>query len=278
MLPVPRSARAVSSLVLFFLIAMPAHTADSLETRRQQLTKALAEEWEYVLRESPESATAYGDYRYNDKWTDISLAHIEQRRKDAEQFLARFQAIDPTGFPEQEQINRQLMIGRYQDALHDLDLKNYLMPVDQFNGIQIMLPQIAAIVPTATVKQYEDYLARLQKLPQLLDQVTALLKQGEQQHLMPPKFLLEKVVDQCHSIAAAAGKDSAFAQPLAHFPSSISAADKKRLSDAIVAAIDQQVRPAYTKLETFIKDDYAPKGRTEPGLWALPDGLKPKCR
>jgi uncharacterized protein (DUF885 family) len=272
MFAVHRPAGALFSLVLLLLTAMPAHTADTLETRRQQLTKALADEWEYELRESPESATAYGDYRYNDKWSDISLTHIAQKRKDAEQFLARFQAIDPTGFPEQEQINRQLMIGRYQDTLRDLDLKNYLMPVDQFNGVQIGLPQFAAIVPTATVKQYEDYLARLNKIPQLFDQVVELLKQGEQERLMPPKFLLEKVVEQCHSIATPAGKDSAFAQPLAHFPESMSATDKKRLNDAIVAAIDQQVRPAYSRLETFIKDDYAPKGRTEPGLWALPDG------
>jgi uncharacterized protein (DUF885 family) len=80
------------------------------------------------------------------------------------------------------------------------------------------------------------------------------------------------VVTQCESIAAPAGEANAFGLPLAHFPASISAADKKRLHAAIVGAIDQQVRPAYVKLGKFIKDDYAPKGRTEPGLWALPDG------
>jgi uncharacterized protein (DUF885 family) len=272
MFPFSRLRFPLAFTTLLIATAMPSHTAESLDVRRQALNKALADEWEYELKESPEQATIYGDYRYNDKWSDISLASIPQKRKDAEQFLARFQAIDTTGFPEQEQINRQLIIGKYKDELQDLDLKNYLMPVDQFNGIQIGLPQVATIVPTSSVKQYEDYLARLRQVPHLLDQVIELLQEGEKQRLMPPKFLLEKVVTQCESVAAPAGEASAFALPLAHFPASISAADKKRLHDAIVGAIDQQIRPAYVKLGKFIKDDYAPKGRMEPGLWALPDG------
>jgi uncharacterized protein (DUF885 family) len=163
---------------LLIATAMPSHTAESLDVRRQALNKALADEWEYELKESPEQATIYGDYRYNDKWSDISLASIPRKRKDAEGFLARFQAIDTSGFPEQEQINRQLMIGKYKDELQDLDLKNYLMPVDQFNGIQIGLPQVATIVPTSSVKQYEDYLARLRQVPHLLDQVIELLQEA----------------------------------------------------------------------------------------------------
>jgi uncharacterized protein (DUF885 family) len=267
-----RLRQPVAFIAFLIVTAMPSHTAESLDVRRQALNKALADEWEYELKESPEEATIYGDYRYNDKWSDISLASIPRKQKDAEQFLARFQAIDTSGFPEQEQINRQLMIGKFKDALQDLALKNYLMPVDQFNGIQITLPQIATVVPTSSVKQYEDYLARLRQVPHLLDQVIELLQEGEKQHLMPPKFLLEKVVTQCESVAAPAGEANAFALPLAHFPASIPAAEKKRLEDAIVGAIDQQVRPAYVKLGKFIKEDYAPKGRLEPGLWALPDG------
>jgi uncharacterized protein (DUF885 family) len=263
--------------LLFFLIPLIAFapvmkSADNLETRRQALQKLLAEEWEYELRESPEAATQYGDYRYNDKWSDISLAHIGQQNKDAQSYLERFQAVDTTGFPEQEQINKQLMVRKYQDAIRDFELKDYLQPVDQFNGIQIQIPGLVSVVPTDSVKHYEDYLARLRQIPHLLDQATVLMKEGEKEKLLPPKFLLEKVVVQCQSIANAAGTGSAFAEPVKHFPPAIPAAEQKRLRAAILQAVDHDVRPAYTRLANFIATDYAPKGRTEPGLWALPDG------
>ena len=259
-------------LFLSLVIIQTMQAADTLEARRTALRSALADEWQFELKESPEAATSYGDYRYNDKWSDLSLAHVAREKKDAEEFLARFEAIDTSGFPEQEQINKQLMVEKYKNELEDIRLKNYLLPVDQFNGIQIMLPQIVSVAPLDTTKHYEDYLARLRKIPQVLDQVTDLLKEGEKEKLMPPKFLLEKVVVQCKSIADAAGESSSFADPVKKFPDGISAADQKRLRAEILAAIDKDVRPAYTKLANFVETDYAPKGRLEPGLWSLPDG------
>jgi len=259
-------------LTVLVLLAQTMHSADSLEPRRQALKNALADEWEYELRESPEAASTFGDYRYNDKWSDISLAHVPQRRKDAKAFLDRFEAIDTTGFTEQEKISKQLIVEKYKETLEDIDFKNYLMPVDQFNGIQIMLPQIVSAIPLDSVKHYEDYLARLRQIPHLLQDTVEVLKEGEKEKLLPPKFLLEKTVGQCESIATAAGEASAFAEPIKKFPASISAAEKKRLRAEILAAIDGQVRPAYTRLAQFIKTDYAPKGRLDPGLWSLPNG------
>jgi len=233
--------------------------ADSLESRRQALQKTLADEWEYELRESPEMATVYGDYRYNDKWSDMSLAHVAQQLKDAHAYLDRFNAIDTNGFPEQEQINKQLMVEKYQDSIKGITLKNYLQPVDQFNGIQIALPQLTAMVPADSVKHYEDYLTRLRTIPHVLEQATAVLKEGEKEKLLPPKYLLEKTVVQCESIANAAGAASSFADPVKQFPTAIPAADQKRLRTEILNAIDHDVRPAYTKFAHFIKTDYAPK-------------------
>jgi uncharacterized protein (DUF885 family) len=98
------------------------------------------------------------------------------------------------------------------------------------------------------------------------------LKQGTKDKLLPPKFLLEKTAEQCKSIAGPVGEANAFGQPISHFPDSVPEADRKRLHDAIVAAVDSEVRPAYTKLANFIATEYAPKGRTDPGMWALPNG------
>jgi uncharacterized protein (DUF885 family) len=244
----------------------------SLDARRQELKKLLAEEWEYVMRENPEFATIVGDYRYNDRWSDGSLVHVEVTKKDAQKWLARFEAIDTTGFPEQEKLNQQLMVRNLRAQIESIELKLYEMPVDQFYGAHLQLAQFVANIPFNTTKQYEDYLTRLHKIPGLMTDLIEILKQGTKDRLLPPRFLLEKTVEQCKAIAEPAGEANAFGQPAIHFPDGIPETEHKRLREAIVAAVDAEVRPAYTRLAKFIATEYAPKGRTDPGMWALPNG------
>ena len=270
---IPLAPWLIAPLLIFSLASTPSSgDTQSIESRRQQLKQLLAEEWEYEMRESPEFATIIGDYRYNDRWTDASLGHIPEQKRDLERWLARFAALDTTGFPEQEKLSQSLMVRNLKERLEALDLKTYEMLVDQFNGVHLLLPQMVALVPLDSTKHYEDYLARLRLVPHLLDEIVEILKQGEKDKLMPPRFLLEKTVDQCKSIAAPAGEASVFGKPVTHFPDAVPEADRKRLHEAIVAAVDKEVRPAYTSLADFIATEYAPKGRTEPGLWALSGG------
>jgi uncharacterized protein (DUF885 family) len=263
---------SISVLILSLASSAHGNDAQSLDARRQQLNKLIAEEWEYELRESPELATVIGDYRYNDRWSDGSLAHVAQTKKDLQTWLARLEAVDTTSFPEQEKLNQSLMVRDLKLRIEGIALKNFEMPVDQFYGIHLLLAQFVALVPFDSTRHYEDYLARLHKVPQVLDEIIEVLKQGEKDRLMPPRFLLEKTVTQCKSIAGPAGETSAFGQPAAHFADGVPATDRTRLRNAIIAAVDNEVRPAYTKLANFLATEYAPKGRTDPGLWALPDG------
>jgi len=257
---------------VLLLTMTPNQTTGSLEDRRHALDRLLDEHWQYSLREAPEFATIIGDYRYNDKVSDASLAHVEQQRKDNEAFLKRFDAIDTTGFPEQEAINKQLMVRNLKESLESTALKLYLMPVDQFNGVHLMLAQFVPLIPFDNAKHYEDYIARLHQIPHLLDQVTATLEQGRRDHYMPPRFLLEKVVQQVQSIAEPSGEANVFGGPAKKFPEAIGEADQKRLREALLKAVDTEVRPAYTKLANFVSKDYAQFGRTEAGLWSLPNG------
>ena len=252
--------------------SVSAAPATDVATRVKALNSLLAEQWEYQLRESPEFATILGDYRYNDRFSDITIAHAMQQKKDAQAFIKRFEAIDTTGFAEQDRLNQELMLRQLKDGIRSTDLKLFEMPVDQFNGVHLLLAQFVTIVPVDSTKHYEDYLARLSQVPRVFDQMIDVMKQGEKDKLMPPRFLLEKVVKQCRSIAEPAGEASVFAHPVAKFADGIAEADRKRLHDAIIAAVDDKVRPAYAKLADFIEKDYAPKGRAEPGLWALPNG------
>lgn len=251
-----------------------AFAADDVAARVKALDDLLAEQWQYQLKESPEFASILGDYRYNDKWGDYSLAHVAQQNEDAKAFLARFKAIDTTGFAEQDRLNQQLMVRQLEDGIRGFELKTYEMPVDQFSGAHLQLAQFVSALPFDSTKHVEDYIARLDGVPHLIDSLIEVLKQGEKDKLMPPRFLLEKVVGQCRSIAEPAGEASVFGMPVAKFADGVPKADRKRLHDAVIAAVDGKVRPAYRKLADFVEKDYAPKGRTQEGLWALPDGDK----
>lgn len=266
----------VKPLLLAVAVALGTHVsafaADDAATRVKALNALLAERWEYTLKRTPEFATILGDYRYNDQWSDPSLAAAQQNKKNDEAFLARFKAIDTTGFGEQDRLNQQLMVRELGDDIRNADLKLNEMPLDQFGGVHLQLAQFVSMAPFETTKQYDDYLTRLNKLPALFDQLTELLKQGEKDKLMPPRYLLEKVAVQIRDIAKPAGEESVFGRPVAKFPDGVAEADRKRLHDAILKAVDEKVRPAYTKLADFVEKDYAPKGRTEPGMWALPNG------
>ena len=241
-------------------------------TRVAALNALLAEQWQHTLQNSPEFATILGDLRYNDRWSDASLAHAAAERKVTADFLRRFEAIDTTGFADTDKLNQQLMVRQLKSSLTSYDLKLHEMPLDQMSGVHLQLAGFVSSIPFNNTKEYEDYLTRLKAVPKLFDQVTEVARQGLADRLMPPKYLLEKVVVQIASIGKPAGMDSVFAEPLKHFPKSVSTTDQQRLREEILAAIEHDVRPAYAKLGEFVARDYAPHGRSQPGVWDLPNG------
>ncbi|MYM41841.1 DUF885 domain-containing protein [Duganella qianjiadongensis] len=263
----------VASALLFSLMLGAAHAeAPDLAARRDALNQLIKEQWEYSMKNSPEWASLLGDKRYNDKWSDFSQAGIEADLKKSADFLKRFEAIDTAGFPLQEQLNRELMLRQLRESVAGARFKDWEMPLAQNSGIHIDLPQIVSALPFETVKDYEDYIARLHALPKLFEQTRIQMEKGVQDKLMPPKFLIPKIVKQCEDVAAMKPADSPFAQPIKTFPKDFSAADKARLSKAILGAILQDVTPSYKKLAQYTKTRYLPHGRTEVGMWSLPDG------
>jgi uncharacterized protein (DUF885 family) len=232
----------------------------------------LAQEWEWQLREAPELATTIGDDRYNDRWSDVSLAHVPVQEKALKDFQARFTAFGTAGLSEQNRLSSRMMLQQLAISLEAIRLKNYEMPIDQMNGIHLQLAGFVSSIPFDSVKHYQDYIARLNAIPAVLDAAVGSARAGLADHLMPPRFLLEKTVSQLRSIAAPAGTDNVFGQPALHFPAGIPAAQQASLRAQIIAAVDHEVRPAFEKTADFVQQDYAPHGRTQDGIWALPDG------
>jgi uncharacterized protein (DUF885 family) len=250
-------------------------SAEDLDRRRVAVRNLLDEQWEYTLRTSPEFASILGDRRYNDQLSDGSEAAVKADLEMSRRLLRRFEAVSTVAFSGQEKLNRDLMIKNLRDALEGAKFVNWQMPVNQMDGIHLFAAQLPSLLPFATVKDYDDYAVRLGKLPKVLDDTIRNMRKGMAARLMPPKFLLEQVAEQANGLAAMSAEESPFALPLQAMPESFLAEDKERIRAAVLERVRKDVIPAYAKFAAFVRDEYAPRGRTEVGVWSLPDG-KPR--
>ena len=259
--------------IVFFLIASGCVFGQSVKPVADRVAAQNAifdEQYESDLRNFPERATAYGDYRYNDKLAEYSLDAIVQRDKTNREFLARIEAIPSTDFSEPDQLSRDLLIRVLEQRNADFDLKEYEMPINQQNGVHTSLADLPLSVPLDSVKHYEDYIARLHQIPRVLSQTTEVLRAGMKDKLMPVRFLAEKLPVQCQGII----DSDPFLLPTKKYPASISAEDQKRLTLEITDAIQGDVIPAYKTFANFLRTEYAPEGRTTLSVMSLADGKK----
>jgi uncharacterized protein (DUF885 family) len=262
---------AVAAVVVAAGVSLRAQKpSDSVVSRVAAQNAIFEEKYEADLRNFPENATAYGDYRYNDKLEDYSLAAIAGRHKTDEAFLARLEAVPTTGFTDQDQLSHDVMMRVLQQRAADFALKEYEMPINQMNGIHTSLADLPLSVPLDSVKHYEDYVARLRQIPGALEQTREVLRAGMRDKLMPVRFLLEKIPVQCDGIIEA----DPFLQPTKKYPADISAEEQKRLTQEITNAINKDVIPAYRMFATLVRTEYAPQGRTALAVTSLPDGEK----
>ncbi|HEU4520676.1 MAG TPA: DUF885 domain-containing protein [Thermoanaerobaculia bacterium] len=247
-------------------------SAADLDRRRKALSDLLAEHWQYTLRTNPEFASMLGDKRYNDRLSDPSPAAIEKDLAETKKYLRRFQAIDARGFSEQERLNRALMIALLSNSIEDARFRTWMMPVTQRSGVHLSAAQFPSLLTFTTVKDYDDFIARMKQIPRVFDEVTANMRRGMSQRLMPPKFLLEKVAEQAGEMTKQEPQQTPFARPIATFSAGISEEEQVRIRRDWLETIRTSVLPAYAKFAQFVREEYAPKGRTDVGVWSLPDG------
>src|SRR6266404_4421022 len=223
---------------LFFMAAAVssvfAQNLKPVDDRLAAQNAIFEEQYESDLRNFPERATAFGDYRYNDRLADRSLDAVAQYHKTDQAFLARLEAIPSTGFSDQDQLSHDLLVRVLEQRIADFDLKEYEMPINQQNGIHTSLADLPLSVPLDSVKHYEDYIARLHQIPRVLSQTTEVLRAGMKDKLMPVRFLLEKLPVQCQGIIDA----DPFLIPTKKYPADISPEDQKRLTQQITDAIN----------------------------------------
>ncbi len=237
----------------------------------KQLYALFDAEWERALKNSPTFASSQGDKRYNTEWTDNSLQAIEARHKENIKVLEKIKKIDRSKLSVSDKLNYDLFKKQYEGNIEAHKYKTFLLPINQRGGIQTA-QQTARFVPLKTVQDYKDWLTRLSKFPQRMDQTIALMKEGKRQRIMWAKKVLERVPAQIDAQIVENPEDSPFYAVFKRFPKDFSDSDKKELIGEAKLTISNKVIPSYKKLKEFFVNEYLPAAYPKAGVWQRPDG------
>src|ERR1700676_1213185 len=253
---------------------LAATSPDGIKTR---LDRIYDDAWQRWLREDPTLATGIGDSRYNDRWPDLSPAAI-RKADDADQAaLAALLTVDSATLAEPDRLNYDIVKFEFERRLALARFKPRVWWISQLGSVQTpnslqTASEIAEISPFATVRDYENWIARLRGFGTYLDQGTELLKIAVREKRTQPRVIMLRIKAQIAAQRVAAPDASPFFAPFTHMPSSISAAERERLIDAGKKAIAGGVLPAFARFDRFFNDTYLPACRDSVGISDTPDG------
>ncbi|MFC0678973.1 DUF885 family protein [Lysobacter korlensis] len=254
--------------------AATASKSDSAKAKRLQ---ALYDQyWEEVLQLNPIQATFQGDPRYNDQLPNVySAEYREKSRAFTQRWLDTVQAVGDEGLTGQDLLSYQIFVRDAKNSLESEKFPGWMMPINQMGSLPTLAVQFGSGTgpqPFKTVKDYENWLARAGKLPELFDTAIANMREGMKAGVVQPRALMVKVVPQLDALIKDKPEQTLFWGPIENMPKEFSEADRKRLTAAYRDVIAKQLMPAYRELRTFIQKDYLPATRQSVGVDKLPDG------
>jgi uncharacterized protein (DUF885 family) len=262
-------ARIVAALLL---LCAPASAQDArVVATAKALHGLFAAEWDYQMEQHPTWASTLGDRRWNDRWGDSSLEAISKRHDHAVETLSKLTEIDRAVLSAADQLNYDLFKKNYQNEVEEYQDRWYLLPLNQLEGVHTV-NQLADSLRFETLKDYDDWLARLRALPTRIEQTIALMRLGIKDGIVYPKIVMQRVPAQIDHQIVSDPKTSPLYKPFTKFSSSIMEADRARLTMAAQQTIAASVVPAYQRLKDFIVSDYLPAAFEQVGFWRLPNG------
>ncbi len=252
-------------------VASSAHAQTEPKSVTDEFHQLLDDEWDRRLRENPTFASWLGDKRFNDRWQDVSLDAIGQRHERDQAVLEKLKQIDATKLNSQDRISFELFRREYQDSVDGFRFGWHLVPLNQRGGIQDE-NSLADAMSFSTVKDYEDWIARLRTFPAYMDQTIALLREGIRRKIVHAKIVMQRVPAQIERQIVDDPRQSLFYKPMKNVDPSISNADRNRLQEGTETAIAEHVVPSFRKLLAFINDEYLPACYDRVGVWQFPNG------
>jgi uncharacterized protein (DUF885 family) len=241
-----------------------------------QLEAVYAEYWEDALKMSPLRATFVGDNRYNDLLPNMYSADYRAREHEFNaRWLARLEQIGADGLEGQARLSYDILVRDLRGDIEGERFPEWMQPLNQFRNVAGTFAQLGSgtgAQPFKTVKDYDDWLARAEKIPALYAGLQADMRTGMANGVMQPRVLMDKVIPQLDKLIMDKPEDTLFWQPIANLPKDFPDADKARLTAAYRTLIADELMPAYRELRRFVNDDYLPKTRDTVALSALADG------
>lgn len=233
----------------------------------------LESEWNYEMEQNPTRASSLGDRRWNDRWGDHSLEAMRKREEHTIDALARLAKIDRAQLSPADQLNYDLFKKDLETDVEGAKFRAYLMPINQRGGPQT-LDELGDRLRFETVKDYEDWVARLRAFPVLMEQEIALMREGARTHVIWPKVVLNRVPAQIDKQLVSKPEESPFFKPLTKFPAAISSTDRERLTKSASEAIASGILPSFQKLKKYFVDEYLPAAFDQVGVWQMPKGAE----
>jgi uncharacterized protein (DUF885 family) len=242
------------------------------QTPSSDLKKLLDDEWAWRLHEDPLFATSVGDHTTDDKLPSISVADAERREQDLRAFLKRWQGIDRKKLSDTDRINYDIFGESLHNRITDSEFKGYLMPITNREGFHTDFPQLPDNVPLETVKDYENYCARLEGAKAYFDGEIELMRTGLKGGYVLPKVVMEGLVETVSPHVVEDPTKSLLYAPFQNFPAAIGNAERARLTERGKKAVTTSVVPAFTALRDFFAKEYVPGGRASIACADLPNG------
>ncbi|REJ75937.1 MAG: DUF885 domain-containing protein [Acidobacteria bacterium] len=263
---------SIALLTIILAVSFNAQTDRSHDNEAtRQLYSFFDEQWEKGLEENPTFASYLGDKRYNDKWGDNSVAAIEKRHKDDVAARGRLKAIDRSQLSASDRLNYDLYLKDLEAGIEAFKYLGHLTPLNQRGGIQTA-DGLARNLPFTTVKDYEDWIARLNAFPARMQNTIAVMREGIKQRSVLARKVLERVPAQIDVQIVDKPEDSPFYRPFRNFHDSIPEADRTRLKNSASEAIAENIIPQYMQFKKFFVEEYLPACYPDAGIWQHPQG------
>ena len=237
--------------------------------RLQELFRAA---WNYQMHEYPESATCAGYPGQNHRWTDLTPAAIERRRRELPAPLRVLGTIRRENLSSAEKLSYDLFQRNCEMAIASAVFPEEYLQITQMSGVQQSVATMIRIMPKVTIEDYRNVVARLEAVGVLVDQTIVLLENGLTAGITPPKVTLRDVVGQVDAQLVADPAESPIIDSLKDFPSTLPADERERCHTAAIEALRTSVLPAYKRLRVFLAERYIPHCRETTALRDLPDG------
>ena len=255
---------------------MPTPVAEVASAESRKLADLVDAYFEEQLKLNPLLATSIGDPRYNDRFeVTISPEWRARAEKLERDYLERIKSIDPGGLSGQDALTYEIFKSAREREIEGFRFPGHLIPVNQFYSVPNSFAQLGSgngLHPFKTVKDYEDFLQRVNGFVAWTDQAIVNMRDGIAKGYTLPKVLVERTLPQLAAQLVEKPEDSLYWGPIANLPATFTEAERQKLAAAYRAAITSQVIPSYRRLHDFLRDEYLPKARNSVGLDALPDG------